>query len=214
MGTGILPGRDVKTPRWLRYHVWSSPGRGDAPVHLLIHGGVVVKFRNQICTSIVALALIATVPTVARAQNQPVSGGDDSTVLVGAGLTFLNVSESTGVGAAANVLFNTLKVTGNGRIGVVGDLGFNHYDFGTFVTAMGGGRYTFTTTGKVVPYGQFLVGITHCCGDTDFHPALGFGVDVAWRPQVNFRGEIQFIFADANATRFFLGVSLPIAKKR
>ena len=46
-------------------------------------------------------------------------------------------------------------------------------------TVMGGGRYTFNTSGKVVPYGQFVVGLVHCCGDTDFEPGLGFGVDVA-----------------------------------
>ncbi|MEO8484617.1 MAG: hypothetical protein ABI634_20605, partial [Acidobacteriota bacterium] len=53
-----------------------------------------------------------------------------------------------------------------------------------------------------------------CCGDTDFDPNIGFGVDVAWRPNLNFRGEISFILADADATRFFFGVSLPIHKKK
>jgi hypothetical protein len=163
-----------------------------------------------------AFALIATLavaaPVSAQQPSRPVSGGDETTMLFAGGLTFLDWGE-TGVGAAANVLFNTLKVTGTGRIGIVGDVGLNHFEGATVSTIMGGGRYTFTTSGKVIPYGQFLVGIVHCCGDTDFDPALGFGADIAWRPNLNFRGEVQIIIDDTNATRWFLGVSTPIKKK-
>ena len=170
--------------------------------------------RNLMTSCAIAGVMALGVPAVALAQNRPVQGGDSHTVLVGAGVTFLNVSESTGFGVAGNALFNTLKTTGNGRIGIVADLGLNHFDGGTVTTIMGGARYTFTTSGKVVPYGQFLVGFVHCCGDTDFDPNIGFGVDVAWRPNLNFRGEISFILADPDATRFFFGVSLPINKKK
>jgi hypothetical protein len=163
-----------------------------------------------------AIALVATLalaaPVSAQQPNRPVSGGDETSMLFAGGLTFLDWGE-TGVGVAANVLFNTLKVTGTGRIGIVGDVGLNHFDGATVSTVMGGGRYTFTTSGKVIPYGQFLVGIVHCCGDTDFDPALGFGADIAWKPNLNFRGEVQFIFEDQNATRWFFGVSTPIKKK-
>jgi hypothetical protein len=170
--------------------------------------------RSFIGSCSLALALAVMAPAAAQAQQptQPATGGNDSTMLASAGLTFMNVSESTGIGVAGNILFNTLTTTGNGRIGVVGDLGINHFDGGTVTTVMGGGRYTFNTSGKVVPYGQFVVGLVHCCGDTDFEPGLGFGVDVAWRPNLNFRGEISFIFGDADATRFFFGVSLPLNK--
>lgn len=162
--------------------------------------------------SALAAALIVAAPAAAQQPNRPLTGGNDSTVLVGAGLTFMNVSSDTGVGGAVNVLFNTLKVTGSGRIGVVGDVGLNHFDGGTISTVMGGARYTFTTQGKVVPYGQFLVGIVHCCGDTDFDPAIGFGADIAWKPSLNFRGEVSFILDDYTATRWFIGVSLPVQK--
>jgi hypothetical protein len=160
-----------------------------------------------------ALVLALAAPAAAQQPSRPATGGDEQTMLVGAGLTFLNVFESTGVGVAGNALFNALKVTENGRIGVVGDFGLNHFDGGTVTTLMGGARYTFTTQGKVVPYGQFLVGLVHCCGDTDFDPSLGFGMDVAWKPNLNFRGEVSFIFADDSATRIFLGVSLPVHKR-
>ena len=169
--------------------------------------------RNLVGACLVAGATIVAAPSAVLAQNRPATGGNDSTVLVGAGLTFMNVAESTGVGVAGNVLFNTLKTTGSGRIGIVADLGLNDFDGGTVTTLMGGARYTFTTKGKVVPYGQFVVGLVHCCGDTDFDPGLGFGVDVAWKPNLNFRGELSFIFADESAARFFFGVSLPVHKK-
>ncbi|HVT49394.1 MAG TPA: hypothetical protein VG871_20190 [Vicinamibacterales bacterium] len=176
-----------------------------------------MRITTLMMKSLIGSALILTLalaaPAAAQQPSRPVSGGNDQTMLVGAGLTFLNAGDSTGVGFAGNALFNALKTTDTGRIGIVGDLGWNHFDGGSATTVMGGGRYTFTTKGKVVPYGQFLVGVVHSPGSTDFHPSLGFGADVAWLPNLNFRGEISFIFADSNATRFFLGVSLPIHKR-
>jgi len=169
------------------------------------------SFIVRLCTTAAFVAALAA-PAAAQTQQQPLTGGDDQSMLIGLGLTFLNVSDSTGVGANANVLFNTLDASENGRLGVVGDFGINDFDGGTLTTLMGGIRYTFNATGRVLPYGQVLVGIAHCCSDTDFVPSLGGGVDVAWRDNLNFRGELAFHFTDATATRFFLGISLPVSK--
>jgi len=170
------------------------------------------SFITRICTVAVFVAALAAPAAAQTTPSRPATGGDDQSMLIGLGLTFMNISESTGVGANANVLFNTLDASDNGRIGIVGDFGINDFDGGTMTTLMGGLRYTFNTTGRVLPYGQFLVGIAHCCDDTDFVPSLGGGIDVAWRENLNFRGEVQFHFTDATATRFFLGVSLPVRK--
>ena len=169
--------------------------------------------HSLLTTGALLLALATPVSAQQQTPARPVTGGDEQTMLVGVGLTFMDVSDSTGIGAAANVLFNALRTNETGRLGIVGDFGINDFDGGTIVTAMGGPRFTFNTQGRVLPYAQFLVGLSRCCGDTDFVPAIGGGIDVAFRPNLNFRGEIQFIFDDANATRFFLGVSLPINKR-
>lgn len=169
-------------------------------------------FTAKLCTFL-ALLLSLALPASAQQPAQPATGGDEQTMLVGLGLTFMNLSESTGVGANANVLFNALETNETGRLGIVGDFGINDFDGGTVTTFMGGPRFTFNTAGTVLPYAQFLVGFAHCCGDTDFVPALGGGIDVAWRPNLNIRGEVQFIFSDWDATRFFIGVSLPINKQ-
>lgn len=160
-----------------------------------------------------ALVLGLTAPVAAQQPSQPVSGGDEQTMLVGLGLTFLNVADDTGAGFAANTLFNALETNETGRLGIVGDFGVNDFRAGTFVTLMAGPRFTFNTEGKVLPYAQFLVGFTHFLDDTDFAPAIGGGIDVAWRPRLNFRGELQFFLNDPEAVRFFLGVSLPINKR-
>jgi len=167
---------------------------------------------RNFCTA-AALVLGLAIPAAAQQPLQPVTGGDEQTMLVGLGLTFMNISESTGAGFGANALFNALETNETGRLGIVGDFGLNDFDGGTVVTFMGGPRFTFNTQGRVLPYAQFLVGLTHCCGDTDFAPALGGGIDVAWKPNLNFRGEVQFIFNDGDPVRFFLGVSLPINKR-
>lgn len=162
----------------------------------------------------IGAALIVGLATPAAAQQptQPVTGGNEQTMLFGAGLTFMNAGDATGVGLAANALFNALTSSNRGNLGIAGDFGFNNFDGGTIVTVMGGPRYTFKTSGKVAPYGQFLVGIVRNPVDTDFRPALGFGADIAWKPNLNFRGEISFFLDDTDATRFFFGVSLPINK--
>ena len=169
-----------------------------------------MHIRYHVASFVVALTLAVAVP--AQAQNKPLTGGDNSTMLFSAGLTFMDFG-TTGVGAAANVLFNTLQKTGNGRIGVVGDFGLNHFDNATVVTIGGGGRYTFATSGKIAPYGQFLIVALHCCGNTNIDPSIGFGVDIGWKPNMNFRGAVDFILDDTTATRWFFGVSMPIKKK-
>jgi hypothetical protein len=164
---------------------------------------------------VTGFALVAALATPAAAQqpSQPLRGGDDRSVLIGLGLTFLNVPGDTGIGAGANALFNILKATNAGNIGIVGDFGFNSFDGLTIVTIMGGPRFTFNTQGKIRPYGQFIIGIARGGGDTQFRPALGFGTDIAWTETVNFRGEVQFFFFDGfDGTRWFLGVSLPFNK--
>jgi hypothetical protein len=170
--------------------------------------------KNRLTTVLAGAGLVLALATPAAAQQpaQPVTGGDEQTMLIAAGLSFMNVSESTGIGFGVNALFNALRVSETGRFGIVGDFGINDFEGGTITTVMGGGRYTFNTAGRVLPFGQFMVGIVHCCDDTDFQPAIGGGIDVAWRPNVNFRGQIDFIFGDADATRFLIGVSFPINK--
>lgn len=186
-----------------------------------VDGGALTERRSQMRTNSLATFLVASAlvlglsaPAAAQQQpSQPVSGGDEQTMLIGLGLTFMDIYKSTGVGIAANALFNALETYETGRLGIVGDFGINDFDGGTVLTVMGGPRFTFNTAGRVQPYAQFLVGISRCCGDTDLSPALGGGLDIAWRPNLNFRGEIQFFLNDGDATRFFLGVSLPVNKR-
>ena len=165
------------------------------------------------CCTAAALVLGLTLPAAAQQPSRPISGGDNQTMLVGLGLSLLDAGDNTGVGGGVNVLFNALTSGNTGRLGIVGDFGINDNDFGTVTTFMGGPRFTFNTSGKVSPYGQFLVGIVHCCGDNEFEPAIGGGVDIAWTPQVNFRAELQFFLGDSDAVRYFFGVSLPINKR-
>jgi hypothetical protein len=171
-----------------------------------------VPIRLTSILSATAFLFILAGPAAAQPPAQPATGGDEQTMLIAAGLTFMNVSESTGVGVGVNALFNALRATETGRFGIVGDFGINDFEGGTITTLMGGGRYTFNTDTRVLPFAQFLVGIVHCCDDTDFRPSLGGGVDIAWRPNLNVRGEISFILGDSDATRFLLGVSFPINK--
>lgn len=169
-----------------------------------------ISFLKSLCTTFALMAALA-VPAAAQQPAQPVSGGDDQTMLVGLGLTILDAG-NTGIGAGANVLFNALSTNETGRLGIVGDFSVNDNDAGAVFTLAGGPRFTFNTQGRVLPYGQFLVGIVRCCGHTEFEPSIGGGLDIAWKPNMNFRGELQFFLGDSDAVRFFFGVSLPVRK--
>jgi hypothetical protein len=164
---------------------------------------------------VLAALVVATLTGTAAAQQptQPLTGGDDQTMLLGLGVTVLAGEGDAGIGFGANALFNALETNEDGRLGIVGDFGLNDLEGSTALTVMAGPRFTFNTAGRVLPYAQFLVGLAHSYDDTDFLPALGAGIDVAWRPNMNVRGELQFLLGDWDATRLFVGISLPINKR-
>lgn len=105
-------------------------------------------------------------------------------------------------------------------IGPVGEVGFNHFDGGTVVSAMGGLRIRTNVDRRVLPFGQVLVGLYHCgvCGINDLAIQGGGGVDFGRRDNAfRIRAEIDVrhvfdSFADFNAVRFSLGVVLPLNK--
>ena len=66
-------------------------------------------------------------------------------------------------------------------IGPVGEVGFNHFDRGTIVSAMGGLRIRSNVDRHILPFGQVILGLYHCgvCGINDFSLQGGGGVDFA-----------------------------------
>ena len=105
-------------------------------------------------------------------------------------------------------------------IGPVGEVGFNHFDGGTVVSAMGGLRVRANTDYWVLPYGQFIVGLDHCgvCDGNDFALQGGGGVDFRTSQAGNVRVRVQFdlrhVFATNgfNAGRLSAGIVLPLNK--
>jgi hypothetical protein len=105
-------------------------------------------------------------------------------------------------------------------IGPVGEVGFNHFDGGTIVSAMGGLRVRANTDYWVLPYGQFVLGLYHCgvCDINDFAIQGGGGVDFRTAsPNVRIRVQfdIRHVFdsaTDFNAERFSVGIVLPLNK--
>jgi len=86
------------------------------------------------------LTFTVAAPVAAQQPSQPLSGGDEQSVLVGAGLTFMNGGDETALGVAGNVLFNALTTSETGRIGIVAGFGVSKFDFATLTTLMGGAR--------------------------------------------------------------------------
>ena len=105
-------------------------------------------------------------------------------------------------------------------IGPVGEVGFNHFDGGTVVDAMGGVRIRANTDYYVLPFAQVLGGLYHCgvCSINDFALQLGGGVDFR-TGNPNIRVRVQFDYrrvfdsvVSINAERFSVGIVLPLNK--
>jgi hypothetical protein len=104
-------------------------------------------------------------------------------------------------------------------IGPVGEVGFNHFDAGTIVSAMGGLRVRANTDFYVLPYAQLVVGLYHCgvCDINDFALQGGGGVDFrTGSPDVRIRLQLDvrhvFDASAFNGVRFSAGVVLPLNK--
>jgi hypothetical protein len=104
-------------------------------------------------------------------------------------------------------------------VGPVGEVGFNHFDGGTIVSAMGGLRVRANTDYFVLPYAQFILGLYHCgvCDVNDFALQGGGGVD--FRTSGPLRIRVQFdlrhVFdsvSSFNAERLSAGIVLPLNK--
>lgn len=173
---------------------------------------------NVVILTALMFALAAPAAAQTRASSSSSSGSGDST-LVGVGLSFLNGGGASGVGVAADVRLPDLKSTDILGLGIVGDVGLNR-EFGASIITVGGGvRATFKiqSNPKIMPYGQFLIGIEHCCGQTELYFGPGFGLDFAFKDTMNFRGQLDFRHVNTpvvgfNETRFWFGVSFPLGK--
>jgi hypothetical protein len=103
-------------------------------------------------------------------------------------------------------------------VGPVGEVGFNHFEGGTIVDAMGGLRVRANTDFFVLPYAQVLVGLYHCgvCNINDFALQPGGGVDfrtgsrnVRIRVQFDYRRVFDSVIS-FNAARLSAGVVVPL----
>jgi hypothetical protein len=105
-------------------------------------------------------------------------------------------------------------------IGPVGEVGFNHFDGGTVVSAMGGLRIRANVDRQILPFAQFVLGLYHCgvCDINDLGIQGGAGIDFRTHRN-NFRVRAQFDirrtfddFGDFNAERFSVGLVFPLNK--
>jgi opacity protein-like surface antigen len=131
--------------------------------------------------------------------------------LLGAGLTILNDSESTGVGFMVDLAKN-IKPLGKSAFGIVADFGLSGQDGYNITTVGGGVRFTHTVNTKVMPFGQFLVGGEFCCDESAFQYSVGGGVDIGLISNLNLRLQYDYRRAEYegvgfNNNRFTFGIS-------
>jgi hypothetical protein len=190
--------------------------------------------RNSLAKILGGLALVLALAAPAAAQGT----GNDG-ILVGLGISFLNVSESTSNGFTLDLRKNVYNAP-SFDVGVVGDLSWHRESFdddefdiegsANALSIMGGVRITASQMGRIAPFGQVLVGFVRdsvsgdfcdfledfdeSCSSTEGAMGFGFGADFGLNERWNFRAQLDFIkvfIEDSDlAKRFFLGVSTRI----
>ena len=105
-------------------------------------------------------------------------------------------------------------------LGVMGELGVNHFDTGTVSNYMGGARLRLPNAGAtVLPFVQFLLGLYHCgaCNINDFAIQGGGGLDFKLIPNNDIRIraqlDIRHVFDDVQAftpVRVSAGIVFPL----
>jgi hypothetical protein len=105
-------------------------------------------------------------------------------------------------------------------LGVIGEIGVNHFDTPTVTSYMGGARLRIPNlTPSVLPFAQFVLGLYHCgsCNINDFAVQGGAGVDVkvsrgdAFRIRAQF--DVRHVFDDVQGftpVRLSAGVVFPL----
>jgi hypothetical protein len=175
---------------------------------------------------LIASAFVLALAAPAAAQG---TAGNERP-LVAAGLSFLNVSESTAIGFAVDFA-KQVRPMDKAAISIVGDVNFHHeggedgFGGGNAFGFLGGVRFTSTTNEQYQPFGQFLLGGTRfsasdCdedCSETPFTISFGGGIDVRINDKWNFRGQLDipiFMFEGESETgvRFMFGVSTRIGQ--
>jgi hypothetical protein len=103
-------------------------------------------------------------------------------------------------------------------LGVMGEIGFNHFDGATVSSYMGGVRLRFpNASARVLPFAQFVLGLYHCCDINDFAIQGGGGLDFkvmrsdAMRIRAQF--DVRHVFDDVQGftpVRVSAGVVFPL----
>ncbi|MEZ5316402.1 MAG: hypothetical protein R2752_03270 [Vicinamibacterales bacterium] len=129
---------------------------------------------------------------------------------VGVSYSFLQMYDYKAPGGVAVDFARTLRPMGGGSLGVVGELGVNHFSDDLLVdgenqlSLMGGVRLAAPKRGQIRPFGQVLMGLLSSFDEHDFAIQPGGGVNMTLRPNTDLRVQVDFPF-DFAASKTFTG---------
>ena len=174
-----------------------------------------MRTRAGLLVQVVAVLLVVVGVRPAAAQAAP----DADRYAVDASYDFLFKSTTSILGAHLGV-WRVLTDTPSGGWRGLGELGFTHFDFGTVASFQGGARYVvkLRDNPRVQPFVQAVVGIEHCCGESDLSFQPGGGIFYAYSDaltiiaQIDFR-HVSYDGGSDNHQRYSVGVSIPIRTK-
>ncbi len=173
---------------------------------------------HRLVISFAGAVLALTLSTPARAQTS------DATPVVGVGFAMMHTGRNApGVAGSIAVPFRELS---SGRISIVGDVGFNHFDNFTSMSFFGGARYSMSMASgsPLEPFVQAGVGILHQSaesfvesGTSHFGFAAGAGVRYQFEPTMGALAEIDLGRASYggfsfNGFRLLVGVTFALGK--
>ncbi len=157
--------------------------------------------RNWIVKSTL-LGLAVTTLFATPAVAQTTSGG----MRIGAGLSmqFDDTADSTGIGFTADVRRDFRPMGPSANLGWVADFSLHSFGDDDFTTVgfLGGIAVNVPANDTVSFYGQFLLGIEHCCETNAFAIQPGAGINFQLTPTLGIRGAFDYRRAKYNEVWF------------
>jgi hypothetical protein len=178
-----------------------------------------VCVRNRVVTALFSGMILLGVAVAPTAAQQPTSSeAYDLSAAAMYDVVLNEWNEASNVGAHFDVAKRLMR-RGSINIGGVGEIGFNHFENHTLSNYMVGVRFAGNYSSRFSPFAQFLLGAEHCCDSTHFAIQPGLGVDIPWRPNFAFRGQVDWRhvyndanFDDADGLRIAVGVVFPLSR--
>lgn len=173
--------------------------------------------RNRVVSAILSSVVLLCAAVRPVAAQQPTTSQEfDLSASAIYDVVLNEYTEASNLGAHFDVAKRFLRGD-DLAVSALGEFGFNHFENFTLSSYAGGIRFASTSSAKLSPFVQILMGAEHCCGSTEFAIQPGGGLDFPWKQQFAVRVQADWrhvngTLDDADGLRIGIGIVFPLSR--